>query len=105
MREDTARIMKPRLRILLTAVPTVMAVAAPLAAASAFDLRSLFSPGQTTSLPDETNNSSAPPWSGESGASGHPTMQADAIRAAAADFRNCLERLAPQAERRGVSEA
>ena len=32
-----------------------------------------------------------PEWSGESGASGHPLMQADAIRAAAANFRNCLE--------------
>jgi membrane-bound lytic murein transglycosylase B len=44
-------------------------------------------------------------WSGESGASGHPLMTADAIRAAAANFHTCLEELWPQAERRGVSRA
>jgi membrane-bound lytic murein transglycosylase B len=44
-------------------------------------------------------------WSGESGASGHPLMTADAIRAAAANFHTCLEQLWPQAERRGVSRA
>ena len=47
----------------------------------------------------------APEWSGESGASNHPLMTADAIRAAAANFRSCLEGLRPQAERRGVSRA
>jgi lytic murein transglycosylase len=47
----------------------------------------------------------APPWSGESGSSGHPAMDADAIRAAAADFPNCLERLWPEAARRGISRA
>jgi lytic murein transglycosylase len=45
----------------------------------------------------------APPWSGEPGSSGHPLMTADAIRAAAANFRNCLEDLRPLAARRGVS--
>jgi membrane-bound lytic murein transglycosylase B len=44
-------------------------------------------------------------WSGESGASGHPLMTADAIRAAAANFHTCLEQLWPQAEKRGVSRA
>jgi len=44
-----------------------------------------------------------PEWSGQSGASGHPQMTAEAIRAAAADFPNCLERLWPDAARRGVS--
>jgi lytic murein transglycosylase len=93
-----------RLPIVLTAVTAVTA-ALPLAPACGFDLRSLFSPGQQTgSIPEATENS-APPWSGESGASGHPAMQADAIRAAAADFGNCLERLSLQAERRGVSKA
>lgn len=49
---------------------------------------------------------SAPlPWSGESGASGHPLMTADAIRDAAADFGRCLERLWPAAARRGISRA
>jgi lytic murein transglycosylase len=42
-------------------------------------------------------------WSGQSGASGDPQMTADAIRAAAADFGNCLEGLWPDAARRGVS--
>lgn len=44
-------------------------------------------------------------WSGESGASGHPLMTADAIRAAAANFHSCLERLWPAAARRGVSRS
>jgi lytic murein transglycosylase len=44
-------------------------------------------------------------WSGQSGASGNPQMSADAIRAAAADFGNCLEGLWPQAERRGIGRA
>jgi peptidoglycan lytic transglycosylase B len=44
-------------------------------------------------------------WSGQAGASGHPLMTADAIRAAAADFDNCIAGLWPQAERRGVSRA
>jgi len=51
----------------------------------------------------------APPsksdWSGQSGASGHPLMQADAIRAAAANFPNCLEGYWPDAARRGVTRA
>ena len=68
------------------------------------------------SLPDLTTGSvtpapPAPPaaapsaleWSGESGASGHPSMRADAIRAAAANFGNCLEQMWPLAARRGVS--
>jgi membrane-bound lytic murein transglycosylase B len=44
-------------------------------------------------------------WSGESGASGHPLMTADAIRAAAANFHACLEGLWPEAERRSVPRA
>src|SRR5262245_58766768 len=48
----------------------------------------------------------APPeWSGESGASGHPTMTAAAIRAAAANFRQCLAGLWPLAAQRGVSRS
>jgi lytic murein transglycosylase len=45
----------------------------------------------------------APEWSGLSGASGDPRMSADAIRAAAANFHECLERLWPAAARRGVT--
>ncbi len=47
----------------------------------------------------------APAWSGQSGASGDPSMTADAIRAAAANFGKCLERLWPLAARHGVSRA
>lgn len=65
-----------------------------------FDLRSLFS-----SRPATASAPAASEWSGESGASGHPAMQADAIRAAAANFQNCLEELWPQASRRGVPRA
>src|SRR5712692_1109387 len=44
-------------------------------------------------------------WSGEDGASGHPQMTASAIRAAAANFENCLEGLFPLAAKRGVTRA
>jgi peptidoglycan lytic transglycosylase B len=55
------------------------------------------------SPPDAANAGTG--WSGQSGASGNPLMTADAIRAAAADFGNCIERLWPDAARRGVSRA
>jgi lytic murein transglycosylase len=42
-------------------------------------------------------------WSGESGASGHPLMQAAAIHHAAANFESCLDQLWQQAARRNVS--
>jgi len=42
-------------------------------------------------------------WSGEPGSSGDPSMMPDAIRAAAANFHNCLEGLWPAAAKRGVS--
>jgi lytic murein transglycosylase len=48
---------------------------------------------------------SPPEWSGESGASGHPLMTAEAIQAAAAQFHVCLESLWPEAQRRGVPRA
>src|SRR5262245_31304926 len=37
-------------------------------------------------------------WTGESGSSGHPLMQASAIRQAAANFEHCLESLWPLAQ-------
>ena len=61
--------------------------------------------------PPAAPSASAPPaagrgeWSGQSGASGNPQMTADAIRAAAADFGNCVEGLWPAAERRGIARA
>src|SRR5215475_10031044 len=71
------------------------------ALAQGFDLRSLFSLPSTSSVAPPATG--ATDWSGESGASGHPAMQADAIRVAAANFRNCLEELWPHAARRGVT--
>ena len=44
-------------------------------------------------------------WSGPPGASGHPEMSAEAIRAATADFPNCIARLWPEAARRHISRA
>src|SRR5215831_19757952 len=72
--------------------------------AQGFDLFRLFSSNPpTASVPQAATG--VPEWSGESGSSGHPAMQADAIRAAAANFRSCLEELWPLAERRGVTRA
>ena len=64
-------------------------------------LTRLFQPSATAAVPA----SAAHQWSGQSGASGNPLMSADAIRAAAADFQNCLAGLWPAAEHRGVSRA
>jgi lytic murein transglycosylase len=55
--------------------------------------------------PQSPGGPASPEWSGESGASGHPLMTADAIRTAAGNFRNCLEALWPEASRRGVARA
>jgi lytic murein transglycosylase len=44
-------------------------------------------------------------WTGESGSSGHPLMQAAAIRKAAANFESCLEGLWPLAAKRNISRA
>lgn len=44
-------------------------------------------------------------WSGEPGASGHPLMMPSAILAAVADFKNCIERMGPDAARRGIPRA
>jgi lytic murein transglycosylase len=58
---------------------------------------------QTSSIAVPPSVQKTPEWSGESGASGHPLMTADAIRAAAADFSNCIERMWPDAARRGIT--
>ena len=78
--------------------------------AQGFDLRSLFSPSATTGTVDPSRPMASavpgtPEWSGEPGSSGHPSMTPEAIRAAAANFRGCLEGLWPLAERRRVSRA
>jgi lytic murein transglycosylase len=59
-----------------------------------------FAPSAPASRPAD-----GPAWTGTSGASGHPDMNADAIRAAAAAFPGCVAGLWPQAARRGVSRA
>ena len=90
---------------LLGALAAVAALAGP-ACAQGFDIRNLFSSNPFTgSVPAQQPQAAAPgtpDWSGESGSSGHPAMQAEAIRAAAANFHNCLEGLWPLAARRGV---
>ena len=58
---------------------------------------------QTTGALPPAGRTETPSWSGASGASGHPRMHAAAIRADAAQFQACLERLWPAASRRGVS--
>jgi membrane-bound lytic murein transglycosylase B len=66
-------------------------------------LNHLFQPLAAAPVPRPGANE--PQWSGEPGASGDPRMTADAIRAAAADFPNCIVGLWPVAERRGISRA
>jgi lytic murein transglycosylase len=93
---------------LLAAAALASAASTASLPAQGFDLRSLFFPSGTTTgtvTPTAPAQDGAPEWSGESGASGHPLMTAEAIRAAAANFRGCLARLWPLAERRGVPRA
>ena len=98
---------RPSTALLGAAALIAAALAAP--AAAQFDIRSLFK-GETTGTTTPAQEPAAPSsavreWSGESGASGHPLMQASTIRAAAANFRNCLEGHWPLAARRGVPRA
>jgi membrane-bound lytic murein transglycosylase B len=68
-------------------------------------LTRLFQQSSSSTVPGSPADATSPGtgWSGQSGASGNPLMTVDAIRAAAADFPNCVERLWPDAARRGVS--
>jgi membrane-bound lytic murein transglycosylase B len=61
----------------------------------------IFAPAATTPAPGPSGATRE--WSGQPGGSGHPLMTADAIRAAAADFGNCVAGMEPLAERRGIS--
>lgn len=89
----------------LSAIVFVATACTAPALGQGLDIRTLFN------LPGPGTGSAAAPavaggtqeWSGESGASNHPLMTAQAIRAAAANFRNCLAGLWPQAQRRGVT--
>src|SRR6201984_3575121 len=95
------------------APPTALLSAAALGATAwaapapgqGLDIRTLFSAPSANTAGAPAPAAGAPDWSGESGASNHPLMTARAIRAAAANFRNCLAGLWPLAERRGVSRA
>jgi peptidoglycan lytic transglycosylase B len=101
---------------LVRSVPHVGAVILAAAAfagpalGQGFDIRSLFglsppSPATTGTVSPPappTAAPAAPEWSGESGSSGHPEMTAEAIRAAAANFRSCIAAYWPLAERRGI---
>jgi lytic murein transglycosylase len=94
----------PIVRLMATAL--LAAGAAHAAAAQGKDdnwLSRLFQPPAANSVPATAPAAGTREWSGQSGASGHPLMTADAIRAAAADFNNCLGRLWPDAARRGVT--
>src|SRR5689334_18402789 len=59
----------------------------------------------TTGALSQPTRQQASAWSGESGSSGHPLMTAEAIRAAAATFHSCIERLWPAAAKRGISRS
>jgi lytic murein transglycosylase len=76
----------------------MLAAASGMAAAQSMD----FPTGAISPAP---RSSSAPGWSGRGGASGDPSMSSEAIRDAAANFHQCLERIWPAAARRNVSRA
>jgi membrane-bound lytic murein transglycosylase B len=92
--------------VLTALAVTACAWTAP-ALAQGFDIRALFNAaaGNSAVVSTAPATADAADWSGESGASGHPLMTAAAIRAAASNFRECLARLWPAAERRGVPQA
>jgi membrane-bound lytic murein transglycosylase B len=90
----------------LGAVALAATACAVPALGQSFDIRTLFSaPAPNSGAAAAPTGSGTQEWSGESGASNHPLMTAQAIRAAAANFRNCLAGLWPQAQRRGVPRA
>jgi lytic murein transglycosylase len=90
-------------RPVLTAATFLLAAScASGALAQGINFGNLF--GQQPAASAPTPSSGAPDWSGESGASGHPLMTADAIRSAAANFPNCIAAMWPDAARRGVSQ-
>ncbi|HVV60456.1 MAG TPA: lytic murein transglycosylase [Pseudolabrys sp.] len=61
--------------------------------------------GPTGAISSGASDLNGPAWSGASGASGDPSMTADAIRHAAANFHICLESLWPAAARRHIPRA
>ncbi|HZQ11861.1 MAG TPA: lytic murein transglycosylase [Pseudolabrys sp.] len=83
--------------------PALFATVLMVAAGGMAAAQNLDFPTGTISPPPRA--SSAPAWSGQGGASGDPRMSAEAIRIAAANFHQCLERLWPLAARRHVSRS
>ena len=100
-----------RRRASFCAAVAVLLVGAAPAAGQGFDLRSLFSTPKTATptppqdQPPPAQTQAPREWTGEDGASGHPLMRAAAIRAAAANFRACLEGIWPLAQQRSVPRA
>jgi lytic murein transglycosylase len=96
-------VVSTRIRHLAAAVLCIVGFAAMAHAQDKPDnlLMRLFQPPASSPVP--TPGGGAGEWSGQAGASGDPRMTADAIRAAAADFGNCLADLWPDAARRGVA--
>ena len=94
----------PIARPYLIAAALLVAASGVAAAQSARDNRYT---GSTGAIPPvvAAPQPPAPEWTGESGASGHPLMTADAIRAAAANFHTCLDHLWPLAAKRSVSRS
>jgi len=84
-------------RLPLVVIAGVFAAAGGIAGAQ--DSRS---PTTTGALPQPTPQQTME-WSGQSGASGHPLMTAEAIRASAANFHSCIQRFWPAAAKRGIS--
>jgi lytic murein transglycosylase len=89
--------------ILIAAGIATGIVAAACGVVAAQDARDGHNPATTGALSPATQL--VPEWSGEAGSSGHPLMTAEAIRAAAANFHDCINRLWAAAARRGVSRS
>jgi lytic murein transglycosylase len=86
-----------------TAVLAVLMCAAPAWVRAQDDRYPRPPAGITATVSPTAYTPGASGWSGEPGSSGDPLMTPAAIRAAAANFHNCLEGLWPAAARRGVS--
>jgi membrane-bound lytic murein transglycosylase B len=100
-------VQKPIIRGFAAAMLAFVPLGHTLAQQSDNWLTRLFQPSSPSSVPGSPPGASNAEtgWSGQSGASGNPLMTAEAIRAAAADFPNCIERLWPEVARRGISRA
>jgi peptidoglycan lytic transglycosylase B len=93
-------------RLPIVVIAGVFAAVGGLAGAQ--DSRDGRYPATTGALPQPTaqqTTQQTTEWSGQSGASGHPLMTAEAIRASAADFHGCIQRLWPAAAKRGISRS